>query len=216
MRLPILLALSLRAILLDRALLLARFLVQLCARWLGGAFLATHVIFIERLADEFDVLHDVLPLLLHELVRELGHVHIILVSLGTTRGIFGTLHLHAWLTKHTILLREFDAAAAVGAREMIVLVAVLPRTADGRAYLSAEAALLMVELLVLLIEVDDLAVFDLEHLVGPDRAACVNVHVEAEGDQATGNLALAGVLAQEAGQAALRIVYFGVLCAADD
>ena len=73
----------------------------------------------------------------------------------------------------------------------------------------------MAELFLLLVEVQYLAVLDVEDLVGPQSATCVDVDVELVGDQPTSDGELAFLSAKKAGQSLLRIEDWRVFRAAN-
>lgn len=175
-----------------------------------GSFLALRrvvldtVVLVLLLVDLFEVSHDVEAFLLHVICRE-----------GVGALLLG-FRLVALLTEHFFGLGEIDFSAPVGTREMEVLRAPLSLGArDGGSKFSANGTLLVDELLLLLIEVDDLAIVDVKDFVRPKSTTCVNVHVQFVRDKSSSHGEFTFLLAEEAHQMALGIPHFDVVYAAD-
>ena len=83
----------------------------------------------------------------------------------------------AGVAEHPVGLREFEFATAVCAGEVKVLVAAFPPARDGGSLLTAKDALLMNKFVLLLVKIQNLPIVDIEALVGPKTAACMNVNV---------------------------------------
>jgi hypothetical protein len=74
-----------------------------------------------------------------------------------------------------------------------------------------ESTFLVLELLVLLVEVDDLAVVNIEHFVGPHGAIGVHVGVKLKRNEPPSNRELSSLLAKHTRQVDLGIDYLLVL-----
>ena len=85
----------------------------------------------------------------------------------------------ALLTDELFILRQANTAALIGAREMAELLAILeiPRANHRGAELVAVAALLALQLRLLVIKVHQLSVIDLENALSPEGAVRVHEHV---------------------------------------
>ena len=118
----------------------------------------------------------------------------------------------AALTERLFVSVESHSAASVRTWEVIMLVASFgSRAGKGRAKIVANGALLALQFLLLLVEVDDLLIVDIEDFVGPNGTASVHVHVQLVRDQAAGDRELSFELAEETGQELLGVVDRAVL-----
>jgi len=206
--------------------LLVLFALLLCvALVLSDAFVLFQVLL---LGDLLHVLDDVHPLLLEVLTRE-GLLHfddelwlrlecfvlkLVLSSQSTESSAVGAWsRLAADIAEHLLWLREPHLATAEGAREVEMPVTVLLLTSKCRSQLSTEGALLVDELLLLVVEVDDLSLFNVEHFLRPQGTAHVHVHIHLVGDQPPSHRELTLLLAEEAGEVLLGVNHFEVFSA---
>jgi hypothetical protein len=135
---------------------------------------------------------------------------------SSSEGVASTSQPIAGLAEHFLRLCELYLPTPVGAREVEVLVAALSScTRYGGPLFTAERALLVAELFLLLVEVQYLTIVDVKDFVGPQSATGVDVHVELVGDQPTSDGELAFLPAKKADQSLLRIEDRRVFTAAD-